>query len=107
MYDKYLALLNSRQLHDISHTPVVVILCGISTAASSKSSTNYDDDDDDDDDDNNNQWVDLHTESESVEYVTNVIKKKQEKTFVLIDVAKHPDKNVTQKEAEKKISTSV
>ena len=75
-----------------------------------------DDDDDDDDDDNNNNnnnkegdvtvlWNQaVHTDREvTANRPDIIIKNKKEKTCTPIDVAISADRNVVQKEAEKKI----
>jgi hypothetical protein len=53
-----------------------------------------------------NQWV--HTDTEVTASKPDIIiKSKKQKTCMLIDVAIPADRNVTQKEAEKKLNTSV
>ena len=59
---------------------------------------NNDDDDDDDDDDNNN-----NNNNNTENRPDIIIKNKKEKICTLIDVAIPTDKNVVQKEAEKKL----
>ena len=63
-----------------------------------------DDDDDDDDDNNNNNNQTVHTDREVIANRPDIIiKNKKEKTCTLIDVAIPADRNVVQKEAEKKL----
>jgi len=66
----------------------MVCLRNISIDTLHREDTEYDDDDDDDDDNNNNN---------------NKIKNKKEKTCTLIDMSIPADRNVVQKEAEKKL----
>ena len=67
-------------------------------------SEKFNDDDDDDDDDNNNNNQTVHTAREvTANRPDIIIKNKKEETCTLIDVAILADRNVVQKEAEKKL----